>query len=635
MSEPGTRRRGKAWLGWLAGGCLVVLGIAFGVGSYYARHAEPLVKASLVQLLRERFHARVELDEFHLSVGAGVVAEADGLRIWLPEVGMAGRGGVASAGEASAAPWLGKPWITVRSLRFAASMSFLHGGPVRVSTIHVDGVRILVPPKAYRPEIGGRAGNGGKQPSRLEGFFLAAGKNAGWKAPAMVVERIECRDVFLEMERDSAEDNSEAIQGKPSAGVRGTVGRPAGSAAGVAVTGERQAAAEEPLQFEISSLELTPEEHGGPMHFVLRMTNPRPTGTIEASGELGPWNLAGAGGTFDPGGLPLRGEYRFEHADLSTIQGIAGRLSSAGQLYGTLRQVKVDGETATPDFRLTRKGVVPPATVGVPLWTRFQATVDGTNGNTVLDQVEAKLGSTHLWARGEILRVVDSGAAAGAIEKLPDHDLRLQITVDHGRIEDFLRVVTENETPLVTGAMTLTNSLHLPPGRESVRERLELAGSFHATGARFSNAKVEDEIAQLSLRGQGHPEALHGPGSAAESASIVSAMSGRFALKSGVLSLPDLDYQVPGADVHVHGTYTLEGGALEFAGDARMKASLSAMVGGWKGFLLKPMNRMLSKNGAGTDIPIHLTGTRAEPKFGVDFDRMGKPDAGGAGGQQP
>jgi len=55
-------------------------------------------------------------------------------------------------------------------------------------------------------------------------------------------------------------------------------------------------------------------------------------------------------------------------------------------------------------------------------------------------------------------------------------------------------------------------------------------------------------------------------------------------------------------------------------------------VGGWKGLLLKPMDRYLKKNGAGTDVPIHIQGTRKEPKFGVDFNRLGKNDKSSAPG---
>jgi hypothetical protein len=53
-------------------------------------------------------------------------------------------------------------------------------------------------------------------------------------------------------------------------------------------------------------------------------------------------------------------------------------------------------------------------------------------------------------------------------------------------------------------------------------------------------------------------------------------------------------------------------------GTAKMEASVSKMVGGWKGLLLAPADRYFKKDGAGTEVPIHIEGTREEPKFGID-----------------
>jgi hypothetical protein len=46
------------------------------------------------------------------------------------------------------------------------------------------------------------------------------------------------------------------------------------------------------------------------------------------------------------------------------------------------------------------------------------------------------------------------------------------------------------------------------------------------------------------------------------------------------------------------------------------------MVGGWLGALLSPADRLLKKNGAGTDVPIRIGGTRESPDFAIDFGRM-------------
>ena len=62
---------------------------------------------------------------------------------------------------------------------------------------------------------------------------------------------------------------------------------------------------------------------------------------------------------------------------------------------------------------------------------------------------------------------------------------------------------------------------------------------------------------------------------------------------------------------------------LNFKGTARTEATVSQMVGGWKGVLLKPADRLFKKNGAGTEVLIHIDGTQENPKFGIDLGRVG------------
>ena len=93
-------------------------------------------------------------------------------------------------------------------------------------------------------------------------------------------------------------------------------------------------------------------------------------------------------------------------------------------------------------------------------------------------------------------------------------------------------------------------------------------------------------------------------------------------MANGVIALPDLKYTVPGAEISLNGTYGIDG-TLHFDGTARMQATVSQMVGGWKGFLLKPADRFFKKGGAGALVPIKIRGTRENPEFGVDFGRMG------------
>ena len=146
----------------------------------------------------------------------------------------------------------------------------------------------------------------------------------------------------------------------------------------------------EPKIWAIHTLELDSVGFDRSMPFTATLSNPIPLGEIATTGSFGPWMKG------DPGRTPLSGRYSFEHADLSTIDGIGGILSSTGTFAGILSRIDVDGKTSTPDFRIDIGGQP------VPLETTFHSVVDGTNGNTYLHQVSAILGETAIEASGEV-----------------------------------------------------------------------------------------------------------------------------------------------------------------------------------------------------------------------------------------
>jgi hypothetical protein len=53
-------------------------------------------------------------------------------------------------------------------------------------------------------------------------------------------------------------------------------------------------------------------------------------------------------------------------------------------------------------------------------------------------------------------------------------------------------------------------------------------------------------------------------------------------------------------------------------GTAKLQAKASQTMTGWKRWALKPVDPFFSKNGAGTFLPIKITGTRDKPEFGLD-----------------
>jgi hypothetical protein len=562
---------------------LLTLASAAVVVDVALHRVEPFLRARIVDGLADRFHARVELDSFHVSLANGLWAEGKGLRIWPPArvEGVAVAAGQEGAKEA-------EPLIRLAEFRFHAPLELKPGKPIHISVVELKGLNVHLPPKSHF-EHGA---------ARDAGSSEAAVKPRG--AAGLVrfeVETMECTGAELVLETS-----------KPG---------------------------KLPLEFAIAHLKLTNIASGGAIHpkdkdlslgtpaihpkdkdlslgtpamgFDAELTNPKPEGTIHATGSFGPWQTA------DPGESPLAGDYRFEHADLASFKGIAGILSSTGHYQGTLRDLTVDGQTQTPDFRLTHFGAA------MPLTTRFHARVDGTNGDTWLEPVDATLGHSHFSAQGQIVRV--PGAVVEGAQQYGGHDIALTVNVDKARIEDFLRLASRSGKVLLTGDVTMKTSLHIPPGTAPVHERLKLDGWFVLSNARFTSAKIQGRITELSLRGQGRP----GDVKTTDPASILSRMQSSFQLARGVITLPALDYTVPGAQIQLKGTYGLEGGALNFAGTAKMEASVSRMVGGWKGLLLTPADRYFKKEGAGTEVPIHIEGTREQPKFAIGLNRM-KPD---------
>jgi hypothetical protein len=264
--------------------------------------------------------------------------------------------------------------------------------------------------------------------------------------------------------------------------------------------------------------------------------------------------------------------------------------------------------------------------------------VDGTNGDTWLDPVDATLGHSHFTTRGKVVRVKRPGAQglqAVSTANLPPladqgHDIQLTVDVDRGRIEDFLRLANRSPNPVVTGDLSVKASLHIPPGKAPVYQRITIDGAFKLDQAKFSSDKIQGRIEELSLRGQGHP----GDIKKTDPDQVSSQMDGEFHMAGAVINLPEIHYNVPGAAIELNGHYALEG-FMQFEGTARMQATVSQMVGGWKGVLLKPADRFFKKDGAGTLVPIQIRGAHDAPEFSIDFGRMKKSEPETPGQKQP
>lgn len=358
------------------------------------------------------------------------------------------------------------------------------------------------------------------------------------------------------------------------------------------LTLERAEPDKEPLVFDIHQLSFTDVGVDRVMPFEAVLTNPVPEGRVETTGQIGPWNPQ------DPTAIALRGQYTFKLVNLASIPGIGGALTSEGKYEGQLTAIAVNGTATTPDFNLELGGR------RLPLHAAFRARVDGSDGSTVLEHVDAKLNDTPMVVQGKIDNLPGPGR----------RHIALTADITSGRIEDLLALVIDAQ-PALSGEVSLRTSVVLPPGTGPVRDRLALDGSFGLPGTAFSDPTVRAKLAEFSRRSLGRNAETTG-------APVQGRLVGRFKLASGVLSLQALTFAVPGAEVRVRGSYSLKAARLDLSGDVRMEATLSKAAGGWKGVMLKPFDWWFRRDGAGAVIPITITGDPSKPNVGVSIRRL-------------
>ncbi len=429
-----------------------------------------------------------------------------------------------------------QPLISIREFHFHTGIHNLFRPVVHIDTVYVKGMDLNIPPKESR-----RA-------------FTNKMKSQTRKI-SVVVDHFVCQDTNLLINNSNPE--------------------------------------KAPLEFAIGDLKMKDIGAGLPMRFDATLVNPKPVGDIHSTGLFGPFHED------DPRETPVQGNYSFSNADLGTLKGIGGILSSTGKYEGTLSEIVVNGETDTPDFQITRSGHP------MPLHTDFHAIVDGTSGDTDLAPVKATLLHSSFTATGSVTRMKHEHG----------HDIELDVVVEHAQIQDLLKLGVRTDPAVMTGPVQMHTRLSLVPGDADVADRLKLAGNFNVSDGYFTNEKVQSRVNSFSLRTQGKMK----EDQKNEAEKVPTDLRGVFTLKNGLLSFSLLHFMIPGTHVDLAGDYSLDGKTFDFRGTARMEAKLSQMTTGWKSLLLKPVDRFFSKDGAGTEVPVKITGTESEPHFGLDF----------------
>ena len=350
---------------------------------------------------------------------------------------------------------------------------------------------------------------------------------------------------------------------------------------------------EDPLTWNVYRLSLKKVGTGEPMQFRATLRNAVPPGLVETTGSLGPMNPD------EPGLSGVKGEYKFEHADLSVFGGISGKLASRGKFDGSLMRMNVEGWTDVPDFTLRISGHP------VHLKTQFKAVVDGMTGDVKLDPVKAEFRRTHIVATGSI---------AGHHGKT----LQLDATVRDGRVEDMLWLALKEKQPTLRGAAGFHATIEVPPGPADIARKIRIQATAGIQNAELK-PKLQEGAAKISDAARGDPVDHD-----ADPSRLASDFEGAFRVEGGVAHFQHLAFAIPGAHVVVNGSYDLISEAVDLDGTARLEAKLSETQKGIKSFLLKPFDALFKSRHhkeAQAALPIHIGGTLDNPTYGPSLGR--------------
>jgi hypothetical protein len=345
-----------------------------------------------------------------------------------------------------------------------------------------------------------------------------------------------------------------------------------------------------PLRFDIHEAVLRNVGWKEEISYQARVRNPEPPGEVTASGKFGEWNRN------DPGATPISGDYTFEQADLSVYDGIAGMLSAAGKFSGTLEHIDISGMTSVPEFEV-KSGGHP-----VNLTTEFSAYVDATKGDTFLKNVDAQFGQTHIVAHGKI------AGSAGKSGKTAELDFNSK----QGRIEDLLWLFVSDSKAPMQGSIRLRAHVEIPPGTDPFLKKVELQGRFGILESTFASKSTQQGIDQLSAGASGQKKTDDPEEEPSDMAGVVN-------LEDGTAHLADLLFRVPGALVHMHGSFNLINEKIDLRGQLTVDNGISKTESGAKAFALKIMQPFFKKHKKGEIVPIEISGTYEHPSYGLDM----------------
>jgi hypothetical protein len=338
-----------------------------------------------------------------------------------------------------------------------------------------------------------------------------------------------------------------------------------------------------PLRLQFPSLQVHNVHQGQPLSFFARVLIPEPQGIVLANGSIGPFR------SNDYGATPLSGTYSLKNADLSKVHGISGHAAATGRYSGTFSGIETFGHLGIPDFRAA-------SAHKVRVDAAYRVLVNGTNGDVVIQNIEARTGKSLITA---------SGSVVGKPNKV-----NLTIATKDSRVQDLLKIVEQDE-PSVLGRASFHAAVTLNNGPGEFLQRLGLNGEISLAQISFVKPDKQHDMNSFAARVQKNPPS----GSKSDPAQVTAAASSQTTFQQGTAYFPDVHVTLPGADAHLRGTFNLMSTRIHLTGKADLQRDISRAATGWKSALFKPLIPFFRHKGAGAIISVAVTGTAKQPKL--------------------
>jgi AsmA-like C-terminal region len=346
----------------------------------------------------------------------------------------------------------------------------------------------------------------------------------------------------------------------------------------------------EPLQLVLEKLALDGVGNNQPISYRATIQNSEPPGLIESTGRFGPWI------SDHPGQTAVSGSFTFTHADLGVFKGLSGMLSSAGQFSGSLAHIKISGRCELPNLHVARSAHTENVT------SEFQATVNATDGDTVLEQVQSRINRTALVSKGTV------SGETGKKGKV----VILNVSSADGRIEDFLDTVLSARIPALTGSINLRAKVIIPPEKVEFLRKIELEGDFGVVNGKFASEGTQNALNKLS--GSSRPAQT-----ASDMETALSNLKGHIAAKNGLATLTAVSFSIPGADAQIHGTFNLLTDQVDLHGVLRTDGKVWAVTHGFKSLMMHAIAPFLKHKSGTTSVPFKITGKYPDPSISLDL----------------